>query len=152
MANVLRKINPEIKPRFFRPPFWMITESLERAIAAEGYFVNHLGVVVDPATVFGKPKLIDTARPIWQRDLNSLDYEYAEGAGKFNPEAIASVVRRQIKIRERLGVFRHIVAMHELEAARAALAIFVPELRNRGYEFVRLFEFFGLAEKNGGKR
>ncbi len=145
--NVLRKINPAIKPRFFRPPFWMITESLEKTIAAEGYFVNHLGVVVDPATVFGKPKLINTARPIWQRDVNSLDYEYAEGSGRFNPEAIASVVRRQVKIRERLGVFRHVIAMHELEATTAALAIIVPELRSRGYEFVRLSEFFGFAEK-----
>ena len=81
------------------------------------------------------------------RDVNSLDYEYAEGSGRFNPEAIASVVRRQVKIRERLGVFRHVIAMHELEATTAALAIIVPELRSRGYEFVRLSEFFGFAEK-----
>lgn len=113
-------------PRFFRPPYWAITEELHQRLMAQGYIVQTLD----------HPSLSLEERKT--RDVNTGDYarhdEYLKNRVKA-VSALASEIRKKIETRERAGVTIHILVFHELPISLDALEILVPEWRQKGYYF-----------------
>ena len=108
---------------FFRPPFWVITPALKREIESRGYRVM----------LIGNP------------DINTLDYEgYPPGK---TAEALAASVMKTIGLREKRGIYSHVLVFHELRPTVGALRIILPLFAARGYRFVLLKDFFGNPEE-----
>ncbi|MBI5005422.1 MAG: polysaccharide deacetylase family protein [Candidatus Lloydbacteria bacterium] len=111
------------RPKFFRPPYWAMPKDLKVALEKTGYRVMTIG----------------------SPDINTLDYE---DAGKKRPSSVlASRVIKMITARETHGTYRHVLVFHQTLQTRDALREILPTLRQQGYCFVTLQEFFTLPEK-----
>ncbi len=103
------------KPRFFRPPFWIINKEIENIIATLGYTIMKLG----------------------NPDIDAFDYaDYPNRP----PEALITRVKKIISSREKQGQFRHVLVFHELHLTVKALKTLIPHFQSQGYKFVRLDE------------
>jgi peptidoglycan/xylan/chitin deacetylase (PgdA/CDA1 family) len=112
------------KPKYFRPRSWIITSEEEQFIREEfGYTVLKLG---DP-------------------DLNMIDYEFYDK--KKSSVELADYVKSRILSRERAGLFRHVLAFHELPNTVGALEELLPYFKSLGYRFVTLDEYMNLVKK-----
>ena len=109
---------PGKTPLFFRPPFWQITNEIEKIIADEGYIVMKIG----------KP------------DINTMDYANFEG--KRLPEVLIERVKSIIAKRERQKIFTHVLVFHELPISTKALKTLIPYFQNQGYKLIRLDKMF----------
>jgi len=117
-------------PQFVRPPDWITWSTLDQQLEARGYRVMSIGDENPPAL----------------RDINSADYLCAgEHPADCPKPSLNDFVRRQIEQRERHGVTTHILVFHELSSTVTALETLIPELKARGYRFVRLDEYMKLA-------
>lgn len=112
-ARVIYKATGQ-EPRFFRPPYWEITDDLKKEIETLGYIVMRLE----------KP------------DLNSLDYEDVEKHRL--PEVLIERVKKIIANREQKGQYTHVFVFHELPLTLHALETLIPYFKSIGYQFVRL--------------
>ncbi len=114
------------KPCFFRPPFWEITDEIEKIIIPAGYIIMKLE---DP-------------------DINTMDYSDTEKNRP--PEALIARVKKIISERETEGKFIHILVFHELPLTVEALKIIIPYFKETGYKFERL-EGLGYWEREAAK-
>jgi len=114
------------RPRFVRPPQWVMWPELRTKIESRGYRVMTINA--------SDPDLI--------RDVNSNDYLCA-GSNPVNcpKPALAESVMRQIERREKKGLSAHVLVFHELTTSTAALQVLLPQLKARGYRFVTLNEY-----------
>lgn len=117
-ASELIQIITGRRPKYFRPPFWVINTEIEKIVNSCGYTVVKLG---DP-------------------DINTLDYE--EQAKKRPPEFLIERVRKVVDGREKRGIKKHVLVFHELPLTLEAMKILIPELQNRGYRFVTMEKYF----------
>ncbi len=104
------------RPRFFRPPFWVINKEVEDIATSLGYKVMKLG---DP-------------------DINTMDY--SDHSKKRPPEALVSRTKLQIANQEKRDIYTHVLVFHELTVTAEALEILIPYFKNQGYKFARLDE------------
>jgi len=120
------------KPRYLRPPDWIITDEARRDVERQGYQLL----------------TISSENPIALRDINSLDYLCAgkHPAGCPQP-SLAEGVMKQIEQREKHGVYTHILAFHELTSTTAVMPELITELKARGYRFVTLSEYMRVVGK-----
>jgi peptidoglycan/xylan/chitin deacetylase (PgdA/CDA1 family) len=120
--------------RFIRPPEWILPPDLRLQIEKRGYEVM----------------TISPQNPIAVRDVNSLDYLCAGKATQCPKPSLADSVLKQIAAREKQGVTTHILAFHELSTTVTTLQTLIPELKARGYKFVRLDEYMRAVGGNRG--
>ena len=134
-------------PKFFRPPFWMITKPLKEKIESRGLTVMTLGVVADLKT----KKLIKEKTALERLDLNTEDYEFTRNYLNNKNKSIGNLidnVKRIVKKRDNAGIKYHILVFHELEISTKALEELIPHFKSRRYKFVILSKYF--EELNGG--
>ena len=111
------------KPAFLRPPDWDIWPDLQKKIEAAGYRVMTKSHSVAPEL----------------RDVDSEDYFcVGHDISKCPKPSDYDYVVRTITQRERHGVYNHILVFHELPQSVQLLSRLIPELKSRGYRFVRL--------------
>lgn len=111
---------------FVRPPDWIITPQIDRDLTARGFHV--LGIWSDI--------------PLPLRDVNTADYLCAgEHPTQCPKPSLQGFILQEIAQREKKGTYTHILAMHELSTTTAMLKTLLPELRQRGYQFVTLDEY-----------
>ncbi len=132
------------KPKFFRPPCWIINAEVKRIIEGEGLIVCTIpmpGVKIPPK----------------YEDVNSEDYCFAGSKiasycsvemKEYYPSNIAGYAKKLIKDREKKGIYQHILVFHELPKSKQALKTLIPELQKEGYKFVRLDEYFQKIESS----
>ncbi len=115
-----------IKPCFFRPPFWEITDEIEKNIIPLGYIVMKLN---DP-------------------DINTMDY--SDFSNNRPPDVLVERVKKLVLSREKLGKSIHILVFHELPITVKALETLVPYFKKNGYKFARLDDL-GYWEREAAK-
>ena len=114
------------QPRYVRPPDWSISDDARRDLERQGY----------------RLLTISSANPIALRDINSLDYLCAGKDPVHCPKpSLAGSVLKQVELREKKGIYTHILAFHELSSTTAALPQLISDLKARGYRFVTLTEY-----------
>jgi peptidoglycan/xylan/chitin deacetylase (PgdA/CDA1 family) len=119
------------RPRFVRPPDWLLSEEARRQLQSRGYQVMTIYSEAPPAL----------------RDVNSLDYQCAGVSPKHCPKpSLAESVVRTIAEREKRGVTTHILAFHELSSTVKTLETLIPALQARGYRFVTLGEYMQVVK------
>jgi peptidoglycan-N-acetylglucosamine deacetylase len=121
------------QPEFVRPPEWILPADLRPQIEKRGYRVM----------------TISPENPIAVRDVNSLDYLCVGKATQCPKPSLGDSVLKQIAQRERQGVNSHILTFHELSTTVTTLQTLLPELKARGYRFVRLDEYMKMAGRGG---
>jgi peptidoglycan/xylan/chitin deacetylase (PgdA/CDA1 family) len=84
---------------------------------------------------------ISPENPIAVRDVNSLDYLCVGKATQCPKPSLGESVLKQIAQREKQGVSTHILTFHELSSTVVTLQTLIPELKARGYRFVRLDDY-----------
>src|SRR5581483_1195964 len=109
------------RPKYLRPPDWILPDDARRELERRGYHVL----------------TIAASQPVALRDVNSLDYLCAGSRPVHcpKPSLVASVLR-QIEQREKRGVYTHILTFHELSTTTAVLPELIQQLKARGYRFV----------------
>ncbi len=117
------------QPKYVRPPQWMLPADLRPQIEAHGYRVM----------------TIASQNPMAVRDVNSADYLCVGKATQCPKPSLNESVLRQIAQREKQGVTTHILTFHELGTTVTSLKTLIPELKKRGYRFVRLDEYMKLV-------
>ena len=128
-ADAIKAVTGE-KPRYIRPPDWIITDDARHDLEREGY---HL-------------LTISSENPVALRDVNSLDYLCAGRHPLECPKpSLTEGVLKQIKQREKHGVYTHILAFHELSSTTAMMPELISDLKARGYRFVTLSEYMRLV-------
>lgn len=118
---------PQVK--FMRPPEWILPADLRPQIEARGYRVM----------------TISSDNPLAVRDVNSLDYLCVGKATQCPRPSLGESVLKQIAQREKQGVTSHILTFHELSTTVTTLETLIPELKKRGYRFVRLDEYMKMV-------
>lgn len=114
------------KAVYIRPPQWVLPADLRPRIESRGYHVM----------------TIASENPMGVRDVNSLDYLCAGSHPTQCPKpSLLDSVLRQITAREKQGVTTHILTFHELSSTVPTIQALIPELKARGYRFVRLDEY-----------
>ena len=119
-----------MRPRYVRPPDWIISTDARRNLQQQGYLVL----------------TISSENPMALRDVNSLDYLCAgkNPAGCPKPSLVDGVLK-QIEQREKKGTYTHILAFHELSTTAMAMPRLITDLKARGYRFVTLTEYMNLV-------
>lgn len=114
------------RPHYLRPPDWDIWPALQQKIEARGYRVMTKSRSVPPA----------------QRDVDSEDYFcVGKDLSKCPKPSDYDYVLRTIALREREGVYDHILVFHELPQSVVLLSRLIPVLKQRGYRFVLLRDY-----------
>ena len=114
-------------PRDVRPPDWDIWPALQRKIEARGYHVMSKSRSLPPVL----------------RDVDSEDY-FCAGSHPIHcpkPSLYAYMLER-VAQRERRGLYDHILCFHELPVTVQVLSRLIPVLKQRGYRFVTLSDYF----------
>lgn len=138
--NEIEKITGRA-PKFFRPPFWMITKSLKEKIEELDIRVVYLGSVVDSKT----KKFTQEKIPLKYQDINTQDYELVKDYRNFPSETAEKLVKNVIRIiesREKAGIHSHILVFHELELSAKAIEEIIPYFKSRNFQFVVLSQYF----------
>ena len=117
------------EPRYLRPPDWIITDDARRDLEHQGYQLL----------------TISSENPIALRDVNSLDYLCTRNSSQCPKPSLEGSVLRQIEQREKLGVYTHVLAFHELSSTTAMMPQLISDLKARGYRFVTLSEYMKLV-------
>jgi len=118
------------QPRYLRPPDWIMPDDARRDLEREGY---HL-------------LTISSENPVALRDINSLDYLCTRNSVQCPKPSLAGAVLKQIEVREKHGVYTHILAFHELSSTTAMMPELISSLKARGYRFVTLSEYMHLVD------
>jgi len=113
------------KPRYVRPPDWIIGDDARRDLERKGYQL----LTISPE------------KAVALRDVNSLDYLCTRNSSRCPKPSLADAVLRQIEQREKHGVYTHILAFHELSSTAAMMPELIASLKARGYQFVTLTEY-----------
>jgi peptidoglycan/xylan/chitin deacetylase (PgdA/CDA1 family) len=116
-----------VRPRDVRPPDWTIWPALQRKIEARGYH------------------LMSRSRslPAALRDVDSQDYFCAGSNPIHCPKpSLYAYVLATIAQREHRGVYDHILCFHELPLTVQLLSRLIPILKQQGYQFVTLSDYF----------
>jgi peptidoglycan/xylan/chitin deacetylase (PgdA/CDA1 family) len=119
----------EAQVKFVRPPEWVLPADLRPQIEARGYRVM----------------TISPENPMAVRDVNSQDYLCVGKATQCPKPSLGESVLKQIAQREKQGVTTHILTFHELSTTVATLETLIPELKKRGYRFVRLDDYMKMV-------
>ncbi|HWO33332.1 MAG TPA: hypothetical protein VNO32_31420, partial [Candidatus Acidoferrum sp.] len=114
---------------YLRPPDWIISDDARRDLERQGY---HL-------------LTISRQNPIALRDVNSLDYLWTRDSVEYPKTSLVDAVLKQVELREKQGVFTHILAFHELSTTAAIMPELIANLKARGYRFVTLSEYMRLV-------
>lgn len=124
------------RPRYVRPPDWIIANDARRDLEQQGYRVL----------------TISAENPMALRDVNSLDYLCAgrNPAGCPRP-SLTDGVLKQVEQREKRGTYTHILAFHELSTTAAVMPRLIGDLKARGYRFVTLTEYMKLVAPRPGE-
>lgn len=132
------------KPQFLRPPEWSIWPELKEKIEARGYTV-----VTKSVNGIHMPLLLV--------DVDTEDWAYYEkeptrrpfcgrnnqpGENLPNKNCLVLETLKKIEARERAGLLGHLLVFHELNLTAGALPEIIQELKNKGYKFVALEEYF----------
>lgn len=118
------------RPRYLRPPDWILPDDARRDLEREGYSVLS----------------ISSENPMALRDVNSLDYLCAGRNPVACPKpSLTDSVLKQVEQREKKGVYTHILAFHELSTTAAVMPELISSLKARGYRFVTLSEYMRLV-------
>jgi peptidoglycan/xylan/chitin deacetylase (PgdA/CDA1 family) len=117
------------RTRFVRPPEWDLWPELRERIEARGY------------TVMMK-SLGRNHEPPAREDVDTQDYVFTNLPESKSPVGtLRQYVLERIAQRERRGVTTHVLVFHELPLSATTLATLIPELRQRGYEFLLLRDY-----------
>ena len=117
------------QPRYLRPPDWIITDDARQDLERQGYQLL----------------TISSENSIALRDVNSLDYLCTRNSTQCPKPNLADAVLKQIELREKHGVYTHILAFHELSTTAAMMPGLIANLRARGYRFVTLTEYMQIV-------
>lgn len=119
-----------VRPQFVRPPDWTIWPALQKKIEAQGYHVMTKAV----------------SRPVRLRDLDSEDYLCAgKDISKCPKPSDYDYVVRRIDQREHEGIYEDILAFHEVPPTVNLVARLIPVLKQRGYQFVLLRNYWAAV-------
>ncbi len=130
-STIIESITGE-RPRFVRPPDWTIWPALQKQIEARGY------------RVMTKSRTV----PAELRDVDSEDYFCAVKNPIHCPKpSLYAYVLARVEARERRGIYGHILCFHELPVTVEVLSRLIPVLKERGYRFVTLSEYFHAVAK-----
>lgn len=122
-----------VRPMYVRPPDWILPDDARRDLEHRGY---HILTIKGPD-------------PLPLRDVNSLDYLCAGSHPVQCPKpSLSASVLKQIELREKQGIYTHILAFHELSTTTAILPDFIKELKARGYRFVTVREYMKLVDEH----
>ncbi len=120
------------RPRYLRPPDWDIWPDLQKRIEAAGYHVMSKS----------------SAYPPELRDVDSEDYFcVGRDRSKCPKPSDYDYVVRTLAQRERHGTTNHILVFHELPESVELLSRLIPELKQRGYQFVTLRQYMQAVGK-----
>ncbi len=106
------------KPKFFRPPCWVINKETEDIVISLGYKIMKLN----------KP------------DINTMDY--SDFSKHRPPETLIKRVKYFVAKREKQNLFNQVLVFHELPLTAEALKTLIPYFQNQGYKFARLDDVF----------
>jgi peptidoglycan/xylan/chitin deacetylase (PgdA/CDA1 family) len=130
-ANMIKELT-HTQPKYLRPPDWIMWPELQKNLESRGYTVMS----------------ISSDKPVALRDVNSQDYLCAGAHPIQCPKpSLAASLLRQIGVREKQGVYTHILTLHELSTTVASLETLIPELKARGYQFVTLEQYMKEVKK-----
>jgi peptidoglycan/xylan/chitin deacetylase (PgdA/CDA1 family) len=121
------------QPRYLRPPDWIIPDDARHDLEREGY----------------RLLTISSENPIALRDINSLDYLCTRNSTQCPKPSLTEALLKQIEMREKHGVYTHILAFHELSSTAAVMPELIANLKSRGYRFVTLTEYMQLVGPTG---
>jgi peptidoglycan/xylan/chitin deacetylase (PgdA/CDA1 family) len=125
------------QPKYLRPPDWILPADARLDLERRGFRVL----------------AIASENPLALRDVNSQDYLCAGSHPVQCPKpTLAASVLRQIEVRERQGVYTHILAFHELTTTTAILPDLIATLKARGYRFVTLSEYMHRVSATAPQR
>jgi len=128
-AQVIQAVSGA-RPKYVRPPDWILPEDSRRDLEHRGYRIL----------------TISSENPIALRDVNSLDYLCAGKHPVNCPKpSLTDSVTRQIEQREKMKIYTHILAFHELSSTTTMLPQFIQNMKARGYRFVTLDEYMRIV-------
>ncbi len=110
------------KPKYFRPPYLAINDSIKHLAEEEGL------VVISPH----------------KAEINTRDYAFHSQKGS-SGELIANV-KKELTLKEQAGFTRHILLFHELPITTEALRSLIPWFLSRGYQFATLDNFLEMSK------
>ncbi len=115
--------------RYVRPPDWDLWPEIRQKIEARGYGVMMKSI--------GEIKM-----PAAREDVDTQDYVFTNlPEAKAPVETLRQYVLERIAQREKKGVYTHILVFHELPLSAKTLSTLIPELKQRGYEFLPLRDY-----------
>ena len=117
------------QPHYLRPPDWIITDDARHDLEQRGYQLL----------------TISSENPVALRDVNSLDYLCTRNSTQCPKPNLEDAVLKQIELREKRGVYTHILAFHELSTTAAMMPELIANLKARGYRFVTLTEYMHVV-------
>jgi peptidoglycan/xylan/chitin deacetylase (PgdA/CDA1 family) len=130
-AQVIKAVSGS-QPQFVRPPDWVLPDDARRDLEHRGYHIL----------------TISSQNPVALRDINSLDYLCAgKHATQCPKPSLVDSVLKQVEIREKKGVYTHILAFHELTTTTAIMPDLISKLKARGYRFVTVQEYMRAVSK-----
>jgi peptidoglycan/xylan/chitin deacetylase (PgdA/CDA1 family) len=119
-----------LQPIYVRPPHWALAGDARHDLEQRGFRIL----------------TISSENPMTLRDVNSEDYLCAGTHPVHCPKpSLAQSVLKQIELREKKGIYAHILAFHELTTTTAMLPQFIRTLKARGYRFVTVQEYMKLV-------
>jgi len=131
-SRIVQSVTGE-RTRFLRPPEWDLWPELRARIEARGY------------TVMMK-SLGKNHEPPAREDVDTQDYVFTNLPESKSPvETLRKYVLERIAQRERRGVTTHVLVFHELPLSATVLATLIPELKQRGYEFLPLRDYMKVV-------
>jgi peptidoglycan/xylan/chitin deacetylase (PgdA/CDA1 family) len=119
--------------RFVRPPEWDLWPELRQRIEARGY-----AVMMKSNQTFKEPAA--------REDVDTQDYVFTHlPESKAPVETLRKYVLERIAQREKRGIFTHVLVFHELPLTATTLKTLIPDLKQRGYEFLLLRDYMKAA-------
>ncbi len=127
-SRIVESVTGE-RTRYVRPPEWDLWPELRERIESRGY-----AVMMKSTKSFKEPPA--------REDVDTQDYVFTNLPESKSPvETLRKYVLERIDQREKKGVTTHVLVFHELPLTVEALATLIPELKQRGYEFLSLREY-----------
>lgn len=116
-------------PKYIRPPFWALNKETKELI--ENYALVNGG---------DKLKVVSLGNP----DINTLDYD--DYSSKRPASVLVKRVQNIIALREKQGIYKHVLVFHELPITVEALAVLIPYFKSIGYKFGTLDDYFSVSQ------
>ena len=127
-SRIVQSVTGE-RTHYVRPPEWDLWPEIREKIEARGF-----AVMMKSNKTFKEPPA--------REDVDTQDYVFTNLPESKSPvETLRNYVLERIAQREKRGVYTHVLVFHELPVSTAALGTLIPELKQRGYQFLTLRDY-----------